>query len=129
MANMEISDFIEMIEETPIRSRMIEYTQPITQDSHTHKGSKTSLIAACLTDISDDGLSMVYSFFKPQCKNRSLGKFMILDHIRLARKIGLPYVYLGYWVKGSRKMDYKSEFSALEAYDGEDWIPVHTNST
>ena len=57
-----------------------------------------------LTDVLDDGLSMIYSFYDPDGANRSLGTFMILDHIERARRLGLPYLYLGYWVQGSRKM-------------------------
>ncbi|PHQ93279.1 MAG: arginyltransferase, partial [Marinosulfonomonas sp.] len=69
----------------------------------------------------DDGLSMVYSFFDPIHDRNSLGTYIILDHIRIAREAGLPYLYLGYWVPGSAKMDYKSRFSALEIYKDGDW--------
>jgi len=62
------------------------------------------LIAACLTDLITDGLSMVYSFYEPTEQQRSFGTYMILDHIERARRLGLPHVYLGYWVDGSRKM-------------------------
>lgn len=62
-----------------------------------------------------DGLSMVYSFFDPALSERSLGTYMILDHIRRAKERGLPHVYLGYWVKGSRKMGYKTKFFAARA--------------
>ena len=54
----------------------------------------------------------------------SLGTYIILDHIELARSAGLPFVYLGYWVPGSRKMDYKARFSALEIYKGGVWQPI-----
>jgi arginine-tRNA-protein transferase len=84
-------------------------------------------MAVALTDRMGDGLSMVYSFYNPDLDHRSLGTFMILDHIRRARALGLPHVYLGYWVKGSRKMDYKTKFlpqehlmpRGWERYDGE----------
>jgi arginyl-tRNA--protein-N-Asp/Glu arginylyltransferase len=56
----------------------------------------------------------VYSFFDPDILGRSLGTFMILDHIERARRMGLPYVYLGYWVRGSQKMDYKGRFLPQE---------------
>ena len=49
---------------------------------------------------------------------------MVLDHIRLASELGLPYVYLGYWVKNSEKMGYKADFSPLEVFDGESWRPL-----
>ncbi len=68
-----------------------------------------------------DGLSMVYSFFHPGEDARSLGTSMILDHVRQAKARGLAYVYLGYWVRGSEKMDYKSRFKPLEALGHEGW--------
>ena len=68
-----------------------------------------------------DGLSMVYSFFHPGEDERSLGTYMILDHMRAARSRGLPYVYLGYWVEGSEKMDYKTRFKPMEALGREGW--------
>lgn len=114
MADMDVFEFAAMIEETPIRSRVIEY---VDRDSG-------ALIATCLTDMLDDGLSMVYSFYEPDMASKSLGKWMILDHIEIAREAGLPYVYLGYWVPGSDKMGYKAEFDALEIYRRNQWEPL-----
>jgi len=79
------------------------------------------LLAVALTDVLGDGLSMVYSFFDPEEAGRSLGTFMILDHIERARRMGLPYVYLGYWVNGSRKMDYKARFLPQERLMADGW--------
>jgi len=79
------------------------------------------LIAVALTDILEDGLSMVYSFFETDEDHRSLGTFMILDHIARARRHGLPYLYLGYWVEGSRKMDYKVRFEPHEVLTTSGW--------
>ncbi|MEM6759189.1 MAG: arginyltransferase [Pseudomonadota bacterium] len=109
MADMDVFEFAAMIEETPIRSRVIEYTMD------------DALTGVSLTDVLSDGLSMVYSFYAPNMPKRSLGTFMILDHIAIARDAGLPYVYLGYWVPGSQKMGYKSKFSGLEVYMGGRW--------
>lgn len=117
MADMDIFEFAAMIEETPIRSRVIEYTLR-------RNGGAPELSAVCLTDVFDDGLSMVYSFYDPDLSNRSLGTYLILDHIDIAREAGLPYVYLGYWVPGSRKMGYKAGFSALEIYKGGNWQSI-----
>jgi arginine-tRNA-protein transferase len=72
--------------------------------------------------VLSDGLSMVYSFFDPEHEQRSLGTLMILDHIARARRMGLPYVYLGYWVRGSRKMDYKSRFLPQERLMSQGWV-------
>lgn len=112
MADMDMFEFAAMVEETPIRSRLIEYTDEV------------DLTAVCLTDILDDGLSMVYSFFDPANDKLSLGTYVILDHIAIARELGLPYVYLGYWVPGSPKMDYKSKFKGLEVYREGAWNAV-----
>jgi arginine-tRNA-protein transferase len=108
-----------MIEETPIKSRVIEYTRPAGPDN-----AERSLAVVALTDVFDDGLSMVYSFYDPDLTHLSLGTFAILDHIAIAREAGLPYVYLGYWVPGSRKMGYKAGFSAVEIYKGGQWQPL-----
>jgi arginine-tRNA-protein transferase len=72
---------------------------------------------------------MVYSFYDPALIKSSLGTYMILDHIALAREAGLPYVYLGYWVPGSQKMGYKSRFSGLEIYLGGRWTPLKNPET
>ena len=116
MADMDIFEFAAMIEETPIKSRVIEYSMARSEAER-----RASLSAVCLTDVFDDGLSMVYSFYDPDLTDLSLGTYVILDHIAIAREAGLPYVYLGYWVPGSRKMGYKSSFSALEIYKAGRW--------
>ncbi len=119
MADMDLFEFASMIEETPVRSRLIEYADPA------HAGAEDQgLRAGCLTDILDDGVSMVYSFFDPLQHRNSLGTYVILDHVRIARELGLPYVYLGYWVPGSPKMGYKAQFGALEVYRGGEWRRV-----
>src|SRR6056297_3074450 len=117
MADMDVFDFAAMVEETPIRSRVIEYTDETTR----------ALQAVCLTDVLDDGLSMVYSFYSPDVPAQSLGTYMILDHVEIAREAGLPYVYLGYWVPGSPKMGYKASFSGLEVYSGGNWEPFRSD--
>jgi leucyl-tRNA---protein transferase len=114
MADMDIFEFAAMIEETPVRSRVIEYSAPSTEE-------RAPLVAVCLTDLLDDGLSMVYSFYEPARIRDSLGAYVILDHVALAREMGLPYVYLGYWVPGSPKMGYKAAFGALEIYKQGRW--------
>ena len=116
MADMDIFEFAAMIEETPIKSRVIEYTRPAQEGEQGRP-----LAAVCLTDVFDDGLSMVYSFYDPDLSDMSLGIHIILDHVAIAREAGLPYVYLGYWVPGSRKMGYKAGFSAVEIYKGGAW--------
>ena len=116
MADMDIFEFGAMIEETPIRSRIVEYA--------THEANEKTLRAVCLTDVLDDGLSMVYSFYDPAMADASLGTYIILDHIKIAQEAGLPYIYLGYWVPGSTKMGYKANFSAVEVFSDGVWTPL-----
>ncbi|CUH83646.1 arginyltransferase [Thalassovita mediterranea] len=111
MADMDVFEFAAMVEETPIRTRVIEYADRETGN----------LVAVCLTDLLEDGTSMVYSFYDPHRRSDSLGTYVILDHIDIAREAGLPHVYLGYWVPGSVKMGYKSNFSGLEVFRGGAW--------
>lgn len=119
MADMDVFEFAAMIEETPIRSRVIEYTDTETGE----------LIGVGLTDVLGDGVSMVYSFYAPDRPRDGLGTYIILDHIDIARGAGLPYVYLGYWVPGSQKMGYKAKFSGLEVFMGGDWHPMRNPDT
>ncbi len=121
MADMDVFEFAAMIEETPIRSRIVEYREAGLRRPG---GPESDLAAVCLTDVLDDGLSMVYSFYEPTLARRSLGTYIILDHVEIARASGLPYVYLGYWVPGSSKMGYKSGFNALEIYKDNRWQPI-----
>lgn len=117
---MDVFEYSAMIEETPVRSRVVEYHAG-------GEGDSDPLIAVCLTDMLSDGVSMVYSFFDPDLDRRSLGTFMILDQIAFAQEMGLPFVYLGYWVEGSDKMDYKSKFSAVEVFVDQDWYPINAS--
>jgi len=113
MSDMGLFDYVAMVEETPVDTRIVEY-----------RNAAGTLLACALTDRLKDGLSMVYSFFHPGEDSRSLGTYMILDHVRAARAQVLPYVYLGYWVRGSEKMDYKIRFSPLEALTQNGWEPL-----
>ncbi|WP_106206715.1 arginyltransferase [Aliiruegeria haliotis] len=121
MADMDIFEFAAMVEETPVRSRVVEYRMPGLAEQD---GPESDIAAVCLTDVLEDGLSMVYSFYEPNLQKLSLGTYVILDHIEIARAAGLPYVYLGYWVPGSAKMGYKAGFNALEIYKDETWQPI-----
>ena len=115
MSDMGLFDYVAMVEETPVETMLVEYR--VRQ----RDGSAGALVACALTDVLQDGLSMVYSFFDPCLAFRSLGTHMILDHVRAANSKRLPYVYLGYWVRGSRKMDYKVRFQPLEALGPSGW--------
>jgi leucyl-tRNA---protein transferase len=122
MADMTVLDYAMMVEDSHVSTRIVEYRRRTPDTGITGKGGE--LIAAALTDVLSDGLSMVYSFFETAESDRSLGTYMILDHIALARKMGLPYVYLGYWIEGSTKMDYKGRFLPQQRLAPNGWIRV-----
>ncbi len=120
MADMTVLDYAMMVEDSHIETRVVEYRRRET-DAAVPGSRAGDLIAVALTDVLADGLSMVYSFFEPDEAPRSLGTLMVLDPIARARKMGLAYVYLGYWVRGSRKMDYKSRFLPQERLTPDGW--------
>jgi arginine-tRNA-protein transferase len=116
MADMDEDDFADMVEQSPVKTFMVEYREPVVD------GRPGRLVGVCLTDQQADGLSMIYSFFEPDYAGRQgLGTFIILDHVIRAGRVGLPYVYLGYWVKESPRMAYKSCFRPLEQLGPDGW--------
>jgi arginine-tRNA-protein transferase len=123
MADMTVLDYAMMVEDSHIETRIVEYRRREAGAATGRRGSG-DLLAVALTDVLGDGLSMVYSFFEPDEAARSLGTFMVLDHIARAQRMGLAYVYLGYWVRGSCKMDYKSRFLPQERLMPEGWARV-----
>jgi leucyl-tRNA---protein transferase len=123
MADMTVLDYAMMVEDSHVDTRVVEYRRR-GPDSGINGRGTGDLLAVALTDVLSDGLSMVYSFFDPEAGDRSLGTFMILDHIERAKEMGLPYVYLGYWVPGSRKMDYKGRFLPQERLMPSGWTRV-----
>jgi arginyl-tRNA--protein-N-Asp/Glu arginylyltransferase len=123
MADMTVLDYAMMVEDSHVKTRLVEYRRRDI-DTAINGRSKGDLVAAVLTDILGDGLSLVYSFFEPDQAARSLGTLVILDHIARAKTMGLPYVYLGYWVEGSPKMDYKARVLPQERLMPEGWALV-----
>ncbi len=113
MSRMTRNDYFEMIASSPIDTAIIEY-----------RDGQGDLVAACLTDRTNDGFSAVYSFYNPELKKRSLGSFIILSLIDRARIEQLPFVYLGYWIEASRKMSYKIHFEPIEGYGVNGWRPL-----
>jgi arginine-tRNA-protein transferase len=120
MADMTVLDYAMMVEDTHVSTCLIEYRRR-SPDSAINQRGAGPLLGVALTDILSDGLSMVYSFYDPDERERGLGTFMILDHIRRARRRKLPYLYLGYWVDGSTKMDYKARFRPQEHLGPQGW--------
>ena len=113
MMDMDFDDYRSMVEDTPVSTSMVEFREP---------GGR--LVGACLTDAMADGLSMVYSFSRPDLRRLSLGSAIVLWHIRRAAELGLDYVYLGYWIAESEKMAYKTRFAPIEALGPRGWVPL-----
>ena len=119
MADMTWPDYVAMVEDTAVRTHLIEYRLP------SGDGGPGDLVACVLVDILGDGLSLVYSFYEPAMTRRSLGSFVILDHVVQARAAELGYVYLGYWVPGSPKMDYKARYRPIEVLRPGGWVRMN----
>ena len=121
MADMTVLDFAMMIEDSIVDTFVTEYRLRPSADVAEHRYG-WPLMAVALTDRLTDGLSMVYSFYDTEVTSRSLGTYMILDHIEHTRRLGLPYLYLGYWIEGSRKMSYKARFGPQERLGPNGWV-------
>jgi arginine-tRNA-protein transferase len=113
MATMSFYDYRAMVEDTPIETSVVEF-----------RDAAGVLVGACLTDRLGDGLSAVYSFFSVDMDERSLGTYAIIWLIARAVELGLPNVYLGYWVEESRKMAYKAKFRPSEILRGGVWMAL-----
>jgi leucyl-tRNA---protein transferase len=117
MVEMDEHDFSDMVEQSPVKTYIVEYREPVPPGEGLGR-----LVGACLTDQQADGLSMIYSFFEPDSPTRQgLGTYIILDHILRAARARLPYVYLGYWVEESKRMAYKARFRPLERLGPGGW--------
>lgn len=121
MSEMDSDDYADMVERTPVDTVVYEYREP-------HPENRGALVGVCLTDHQSDGLSMVYSFYAADGERRGLGTHIILDHIRRAVAMGLPYVYLGYWIADCKQMAYKVRFQPIDVLSGEGWHPMTTDT-
>jgi arginine-tRNA-protein transferase len=110
MASMSFDDYRSMVEQSELETQMVEF-----------RDHEQNLIAACLLDWLDDGPSAVYSFFDPKDCRRSPGIYMVLWLIEAARSRQRQNVYLGYWIRETGKMAYKSRFQPLEALGPRGW--------
>lgn len=88
-------------------------------ESDNETGDKLIMVAVC--DRMDDGISAVYTFFEPSLADRSLGVYGILSQIDYVKSLGLPYLYLGFWIPNSAKMHYKANYHPIELYINEKW--------
>lgn len=113
MSTMSFRDYQAMVEDSPIDTRIIEFRNPAGD-----------LVAVMLADWQEDALSAVYSFFETGRESRSLGTHMVLWLVAAAREASLPYIYLGYWIEGSKKMAYKARFHPLQGLGPDGWTVI-----
>lgn len=111
-----------------------QYRGFLIEGHGTHKffevrNTENTLIACCVVDIFYDGLSAIYSYFDPDQPRRSLGRYIVLALVGQGQQMGLPFTYLGYWIKNSSKMNYKANYQPLEVFDGETWQLLVTNES
>ena len=109
MNEMNYYDYKKMMEAPGIETKIYEYYY------------EKKLVACVISDFLDDSISMVYSFYSEEILKKSIGKYMILDHLELAKNLNKNYVYLGYWVEGCNKMDYKSKFNSSQVLMNSKW--------
>lgn len=125
MADMSVFDYSMMVEDSAVETFISEYRR--RPSSHLFTSAiftEMPLVAAVLCDRLSDGISLVYSFYDPNLTDRGLGNYIILEHINYAKSLGLPYIYLGYWIDGSPKMGYKSRFMPQERLTRNGWVRV-----
>ena len=108
-----------MIEDSPVDSQVIEFR---TREEDT-------LVGFLLADRQSDALSAVYSAYDVNSPGRSLGTYMVLWLLKQACKTRKPYVYLGYWVEGSRKMAYKADFRPIEVFGSDGWTELFNSKS
>jgi arginine-tRNA-protein transferase len=102
--------YAQFLLQSKVNTRLVEFREP-----------NGELRMVSIIDVLDDGLSSVYTFFDPDLPKSSLGTYNVLWQIEQAKQLGIPYVYLGYWIEESAKMAYKVNFSPIEALRHGSW--------
>lgn len=124
MADMSVFDYSMMVEDSTVDTFITEYRCRPASHLLASAVGDIPLVGAVLCDRLSDGISLVYSFYDPELHDRSLGTHIILDHIAYAKALRLPYVYLGYWIDGSRKMAYKARYLPQERLTRQGWVRI-----
>jgi leucyl-tRNA---protein transferase len=129
MTDMSARDYSMMVEDSAVDTFVGEYHRSTPADTPSGAESAAPLVGVALCDRLSDGVSLIYSFYAPELRSRSLGTYIILDHIAYARSLRLPYVYLGFWIHASRKMAYKARFMPQERLTHHGWMRIEESKS
>jgi arginine-tRNA-protein transferase len=124
MTDMSALEYSMMVEDSAVDTFVTEYHHSPPSDPPKGVESAAALVGVALCDRLSDGVSLIYSFYAPELRGRSLGTYIILDHIAYARSLCLPYVYLGFWIEASRKMAYKARFMPQDRLTHHGWMRI-----